>query len=108
MKILLDHCVPRPFERLLPGHEVRHTSRLGWGHLDNGELLSAAEKSGFQALVTVDQNMPYQQTLPGRAIGLVILKSRSNDIRTLTPMAGLVMVALLTLEPGSVCVVEGG
>ena len=60
MKILLDHCVPRPFERLLLGHEAIHTSRLAWQRLENGDLLSAAEEAGFLVLITVDRSMQYQ------------------------------------------------
>jgi len=99
MKVLLDHCVPRPFERLLPGHEATHTSRLGWGHLSNGALLSAAEGGGFGAIVTVDQNLPFQQEVSDRKLGLVVIRAKSNDIPSLLPLAGLVMVALLTLQP---------
>jgi hypothetical protein len=43
--------------------------------LENGELLSIAEESGFDVLVTSDQNIRYQQNLTGRKLALVVLGS---------------------------------
>ena len=40
MKVLLDHCVPRPFGRLLTGHEVATTYEMDWARLFNGKLLA--------------------------------------------------------------------
>ena len=71
-----------------------HTSRLKWAHLSNGRLLSAAEEAGFEAIVTVDDNMLYQQNMSERKIRVIVLQSPSNDVPTLAPLAGLVMVAL--------------
>ncbi|MGH9892914.1 MAG: hypothetical protein ACREA0_13180, partial [bacterium] len=41
MRILLDACVPRGLRKNLSGHEVRTAQEVGWGNLDNGELLDA-------------------------------------------------------------------
>ena len=106
MKILLDHCVPRPFERQLAGHEATHTSRLGWGRLDNGGLLSAAENAGYQVLITVDRNMQFQQSMSGRQISVISLRVPKNDLASLTPMANLILARLDRLEPGSVVTVQ--
>jgi hypothetical protein len=43
--------------------------------LENGDLLKAAESSGFDILVTSDQNIRYQQNLTGRKLALVVLGS---------------------------------
>jgi len=43
--------LPRPFARLLPGHEVRTISAVGWTGTRNGELLRLAAGS-FDAFVT--------------------------------------------------------
>ena len=45
----------------------------GWDRLVNGELLAAAEASGFEVLVTTDKNMRYQQNLKGLKIAFVVL-----------------------------------
>ena len=41
--------------------------------MKNGELLRAAEETGFDALLTTDQNIRYQQNLVGRKIAIVVL-----------------------------------
>jgi hypothetical protein len=43
--------------------------------LKNGELLSAAEASAFDVLLTCDQNIVYQQNLAQRKLALVVLGS---------------------------------
>ena len=40
---------------------------------ENGELLDAAEKQGFEILVTTDTKLKYQQNLKSRRIAIVVL-----------------------------------
>lgn len=76
MRILFDRNVPRKVRNFLSKHEVRTISEMGWSpRLKNGELLKAAEAGGFDALLTCDQNIRYQQNLSGRNLALVILTS---------------------------------
>ena len=42
MKILLDVCTPVQVRHALPGHDVRTAVKMGWGELENGDLLAAA------------------------------------------------------------------
>jgi len=39
---------------------------MGWEALKNGKLLEAAQAAGLVVLLTVDQNLRYQQNLQGR------------------------------------------
>ena len=98
MKVFFDECVPRPLRRLLPGHEIRTAQELGWGRLKNGELIRRAEESGFEAFVTSDQNLGYQQNLAGRCITLLILST--NYWPTLQTQAAKIEAVLSTLQPG--------
>jgi hypothetical protein len=41
MRILLDACVPSGLRGSFPGHDVSTAHELGWGDLDNGDLLDA-------------------------------------------------------------------
>jgi len=77
MKILFDQGTPVPLRRHLPGHSVMTAFEQGWGSLANGELLDAAERAGFELLVTTDQNLQYQQNLTARRIAIVVLRSTS-------------------------------
>ena len=59
---------------------------FGWQRLTNGELLDAAEKAGFDLVLTCDQNYAYQQSFRKRKIAVVILSSnRWPQIEPLTP-----------------------
>ena len=44
--------------------------RLNWERISNGELLTLAEGSGFELIVTTDKNVRYQQNLVGRQISI--------------------------------------
>jgi hypothetical protein len=41
MRILLDACVPSGLRGSFPRHDVSTAHELGWGDLDNGDLLDA-------------------------------------------------------------------
>ena len=75
MLILFDHVTPRGIARFLPGHTVTKAKERGWDTLANGDLLAAAERAGFDVLLTADKNMRYQQNLAGRRIALVVLST---------------------------------
>jgi hypothetical protein len=78
LKIVFDQGVPVPLRsRLLVGHEVYTAYELTWSTLKNGELLSAADKAGYDLLVTTDQKLKYQQNLVGRSLSIVVLLSTS-------------------------------
>jgi len=63
MKILFDQGVPAPLRHCLAEHEVFTAYEKGWSTLKNGELIKAAEKEGFQLLVTTDQNLNINRIL---------------------------------------------
>lgn len=54
MRILFDANTPAPLARFLPGHEVVRADELGWQGLENSALLDAAEREGFDLLLTCD------------------------------------------------------
>jgi len=72
MNILFDGCVPRPLRRFLVGHTVQTAPENGWGELRNGDLLRMAEER-FDAFVTSDKNIRYQQNIAGRRIAILVL-----------------------------------
>jgi len=77
MKILFDQGTPVPLRAHLPGHEIDTAYELGWSQLQNGELLSEAEKRGYEVLITTDRNLKHQQNLSDRKIAVVVLLSTS-------------------------------
>ena len=70
MRLLLDECVPRPLKHDLIGHDVEHVVDMGWSSKRNGELLKLMVAARFEALLTVDKNIEFQQNLKGLGIGV--------------------------------------
>lgn len=75
MRILFDQGTPVPLRLSLAEHEVVTAFEMAWSVLTNGELLDAAERHGFEILVTTDSNLKYQQDLRKRQIGIVVLST---------------------------------
>ncbi len=77
MRILFDQGTPVPLRRSLKHHEVTTAYERNWSRLKNGELLDAAEKEGFEVLVTTDSKLKDQQNLKSRRIAIVVLSTPS-------------------------------
>lgn len=100
MRILLDECIDEAMRHHLTGHQCQTCRYAGLKGLANGRLLAAAEESGFEVLITVDRNMPYQQRLRRGEISLVILKARTTNLDDLLALIPDVLAALEVLKPG--------
>ena len=81
---------PRRFRRLLAGHEVRTTFEMGWSGLGNGALLAQAARQ-FDAFLTVDQNVQFQQNLAALPLSAGIIAAPDNRFETLAPFAPAVL-----------------
>lgn len=99
MKLLLDHCVPRKLGNLFTGHQVSTCIDMQWDRLRNGILLNADAQAGFDAMITVDQNMKYQQNISTLPISVVVMCSVSNDITELSKLVPQTLAALTSLQP---------
>ena len=78
LRVLLDENV----DRLLKSHfrsdfEVVTVPEEGWAGLGDEGVLRRAEEQ-FDVLVTMDQNLPYQQHLPAYEVAVVVLNAPSN------------------------------
>jgi hypothetical protein len=49
---------------------------MGWAALENGDLLGTAETS-FDAFITTDQNLRFQQNLNARRLAILVLPTTS-------------------------------
>lgn len=77
MKILFDQGTPVPLRRHLHPHLVDTSAERGWSALQNGDLLDRAESDGYQAFITTDQNLKYEQNLATRTIRILVLTTTS-------------------------------
>ena len=102
MKLLIDECVDERLRHLVPGYECQTARHAGLAGLKNGLLLDAAEVAGFDALITVDQNIPEQQNLSARKLSILILRDSTNRLRDLAPLVPGAITALAVIFPGQV------
>lgn len=103
MRVLLDECVTRYLKRDLPGHEVFTVEEAGFKGLKNGRLLQAAAGQ-YGALITVDQNLRYQQNL--ETLPVIVLSAKRSTYPMLKPLMPRVLEALEKLEAGRVIVIK--
>jgi hypothetical protein len=73
-------------------HEVTTAYERDWSSPKNGELLDAAEKQGFEVLVTTDLNLKYQQNLKSRRIAILVFSTPNwpRIQRAITAVVGAV------------------
>ena len=101
MRVLIDNCIPWRFAGYISGHTVDTVLKLGWANLGDGVLLDTMGSS-YDAPVTVDQSIRYQQRIDIRAFGLVVLKAKSNKIADLRLFVPELLAALPLIKPGEV------
>lgn len=99
LRLLLDENLPVALKPLLLGHDVKTVRDMGWIGIVNGTLLRLAEDAGFQAMVTADKNMAYQNAMAGRRIALVVLSS--SQWQTVRDGCPRILAALEALSAGS-------
>ena len=98
MRLLLDESVPGRLRRALPRHDVRTVGEMGWSGVKNGKLLALAAVD-FDAFVTVDKNLPYQQNLTTLPIAVVVLDAMSIELSALLPLMPALEMQLSSLKP---------
>ena len=97
MKVLFDECIPAPLLAYLVEDEAATAQMVGWGRLRNGDLLRKAE-GVFDAFVTADQNLKYQQNLTSRKLAIIQLPT--NHWPTLERHAKWIAAQIKALKPG--------
>ena len=107
MRELLDECLPRPLTRDLPGHDVTTVQRQGWAGTGNGAPLRLMAAAGFDAFLTVDKGVEFQQKISALPFGVVALRAASNDVDDLRPLMPEVLAVLPTRRPGQLVRVAG-
>lgn len=102
MKLLIDECVDERLRNSFPGHDCQTARYAKLTGMKNGQLLAAAEATGFDVLITVDQSIPNQQNLASRRIALLILVAPTNRLRDLRRLIPSALAALDAIQPGQV------
>ena len=74
---------------------------MGWATIRNSDLLVLAEGQ-FDAFVTVDRNLAFQQDLPRFSIAVILLRARTNRLADLRPLVPQLLEALEQAARGEV------
>ncbi len=101
MRVLLDENLPRKLKWRLEEVEAMTVPERGWSGIGNGKLLRRAEKE-FDALLTMDRGLEYQQNLTGIALGIILLSAPSNDYDDLLPLVPQINKTLRQVKEGEV------
>ena len=94
MKVLLDENLPHALRHEIAGHEVFTVQFMGWSGVQNGVLLAKAVGNGFQAFVTMDNGVPYQQNMAVLELCVIVISAASNDMSDLRPLVPALTHAL--------------
>lgn len=84
---MLDENLPVKLKyRLQNVCEIYTVKDKNWNALENGDLINAMVKDGFDYLITSDKNLQYQQNLDKYSICFIILNVIDNTYETILPL----------------------
>ncbi len=90
----------------LSEHEVRTVDELGLKGVLDGEMLEAAAAKHFNALITVDRRMPFQQNLSQFNLALIVLVSKPCRYAELKLLIPATLAALQTIKSGQIVTIQ--
>lgn len=107
MRLLLDENLPKRLKLDFPEHEVFTVRDKGWHGVKNGELLRLLTKEGFDALLTFDKNLKYQQNFSKYSVTVFVLSARINRYEVLTFLSSQIREYLAEKsKPGGVVIIQ--
>lgn len=101
MKLLLDENLPKRLKLDFQELEVFTVYDRGWNGKKNGELMQLLMAEDFDALLTFDKNLQFQQNFDKYAVPVLVLNAADNTYLTLTKLTPKIKDILHgTLPPG--------
>lgn len=83
MRLLLDENLPKRLKTDLNKYEIYTAADKGWTGVTNGKLLELLIENKFDALLTFDKNLQYQQNFTKYSIAVIVLNASDNSYLTL-------------------------
>jgi len=99
MRVLIDECVDPRVKLLYSEHKVATVQEQGWETLEDGPLLTVAQKE-FDVLVTIDGGIEFQQNLSKFQIGVVIVHVPKNQLIYYRVVQKELLAAIEKASPG--------
>ena len=106
MKLLLDENLPHKLRIEIVGHDVFTVAFMGWSGAENGELLVRAASAGFDALISNDRGLQYEQDQTSLPLSILVLLAPANTIEALRPLLPALHAALTTFQPQSLVKIQ--
>lgn len=108
MKILLDENIDVRFKKIFEqtAHEVYTVKDMQWNGVKNGALMQLLQEYGFDVLIAVDKNLPYQQNKELLSVAIIIPDVKRNILSNLLPFAPLILQLLHSKLKNEVIVLE--
>jgi len=108
MRLLLDENLPKRLKKDFSEHEIFTVRDKGWNGITNGKLLDLMVADKFDALLTFDRNLRYQQNFKKYTITVFVLNASDNSYETLGKLVPLIKEAIKgKLAPGPIEIKEG-
>lgn len=95
MRLLLDENLPKKLKLDFPEHEIFTVRDKGWNGIKNGKLLELMIADDFDALLTFDKNLQYQQNFQKYTLTVFVLNAPANTYAVLTLLSAQVNAALI-------------
>jgi len=100
---LLDENLPTRLKLDFPEQEIFTVRDMQWNGIKNGQLMNLLPDNSFDALLTFDKNLQYQQNFSKYAITVFVLTAKLNSYDELSPLSSKVKEHLnsevLTIGP---------
>ncbi|MFM8834005.1 MAG: DUF5615 family PIN-like protein [Cytophagales bacterium] len=101
MRLLLDENLPKRLKQDFKEHEIYTAADKGWTGISNGKLLGLLTENKFDALLTFDKDLQYQQNFSKYTIAVLVLNAPDNSYLTLKNFVQKLKDILTTdLKPG--------
>jgi hypothetical protein len=94
MKLLLDENLPKKLKLDFPTHQAFAVRELKWNGIKNGALLKLMLENNFDALLSFDQNIPFQQNFTKYPVTVFVLIAQINTYKVLHPLSSQINALL--------------
>ncbi len=108
MKLLLDENLPIKLKYRFAdaGFEVFTIKDMKWFGKENGELLRLMLLNNFTTLITIDNNLKFQQNFLNYPIQVLVIVARDNTYDTIMEIFGDIVKKMKELFIGAQSIVH--
>ena len=94
MKLLLDENLPKRLKSDFLSHQIFTVRDMGWNGKKNGELMKLLIENNFDALITFDKNLQFQQNFEKYQLPVLVLNASDNTYLTLQQLTSKINILL--------------